>query len=73
MLTPIGTTEPLAMQNCLKIEPFGILLSIDIIITVRRLFTETMMSIDNKMPSRLKLILIVRSREANNEIKIHHL
>ena len=61
MLAPIGPTEPLAIQNCLKIEPFGILLSIDIIITVRRLFNETTMSIDKR--SELTLNLIVRSRE----------
>ena len=34
------------------------------VITVRRLFTETKMSIDNKIPSELNLTSIVRSREA---------
>ena len=39
----------------LKLKLFDVLLSIDIIVLVRRLFTETMMSIDYKMPNSLSL------------------
>ena len=40
------------MDIAFKFKPFGILLSI---VSVRRFFSETMMSIDNKMPNGLSL------------------
>ena len=37
----------------IKLKPFGVLLSIAVVISLRRLFTETRMSIDNKKPNGL--------------------
>ena len=39
----------LVLQKELKPKLFGVLVSIDIIVSVRRFFTEMTMSIDNKM------------------------
>ena len=44
-----------------KGQAVGVLLSIEIVFSVRRLFTETMMSIDNKMPKSFILTVVVRS------------
>ena len=37
------------LRKELKPKMFGVLLSIDVIVSVRRFFTEMMLSIDNKM------------------------
>ena len=47
--------------NWKNVKLFGVLLSIEIVFSVRRLFTETMMSIDNKMPKSFILTVVVRS------------
>jgi len=45
----------LLLKNTLKLKLFGVLLSINIIVSVRRLFTEPTMSIDNETPNGLSL------------------
>ena len=37
----------------LKVKPFGVLLSNDIVVSIKSLLTETKMLIDNKMPNDL--------------------
>ena len=39
----------------LKVKPFGVLLSIDIVVSIKSLVTEMKMSIDNKMANGLSL------------------
>ena len=38
-----------------NLKPFGVLSTIDIVASVRRLFIETTMSIDKKTPNNLRL------------------
>ena len=42
-------------SKLLKPKPFGVLLSIDSVVSVKSLLSETMMSIDDKMPNSLSL------------------
>ena len=42
----------------LKPKLFGVLLLVEIVVSERRLFTETIMSIDNKTPNGLSLNVV---------------
>ena len=48
-------TLPKRVLSLLKLKLFGVLSSIDIVVSVRRLFTETMMSIDYEKRNSLSL------------------
>ena len=49
----------------LKLKPFGVLASIEIVVSVRRLFTETMMSINAKTANGLSP-LCLKLKETNS-------
>ena len=55
--------QPISQKNCFwvlhhwfKVKPFGVLLSIDIAVSVKRLLNERTMPIDNKTPNCLTFI-----------------
>ena len=48
----------ICLYGNLKPKLFGVLLFIEIVVSERRIFTETIMSIDNKTPNGLSLNVV---------------
>ena len=48
----------------LKLKPFGVLASIDVVISTMTIFTEIMMSIDGLMLDQLLLLILIPQRIA---------
>ena len=53
-----NTVATVQMYGNLKPKLFGVLLLVEIVVSERRLFTETIMSIDNKTPNGLNLNVV---------------
>ena len=54
--------------SIINLKPFGIMESIDILFSFRRLFNETMMPINGKMPNSLSFRCLSRNGESDVDL-----
>jgi hypothetical protein len=57
---------PFFYSGQLEPKPFGVLISIDIVVSVKSLLTETTLTIDSKMPNGLSFGYIFRKIPAKS-------